>query len=303
MKRVLVIGDAFADVYRDYSFKKECPDAAGVNSYYQTSKEVRAGGAANVALNIAALAPNALVDLIAVLDNDLAWLIKSTSQSRVDLQRCVLSETLRKERISLDGIFSVRLDTALTSAKYDTDLLARKLREYLRCTTPDAIVISDYASGAISEEVLEIVRPYLDICFVDTKLTNLSVFDGCAVIKLNRDEWTRVVMNEPAPEKFCRALIVTQGAEGAKLFVRHSYDDGRSVTHSLSVRALPVSAVDVCGCGDTFLAGLVASSLRNSDPFTAMQFANAAAATVVSTRRTDVADLKKTLALLGREEV
>ncbi len=303
MKRVLVIGDAFSDVYREFSFKKECPDAAGVNSYYQTSEEIRAGGAANVALNVAALAPDCLVDLIAIVDDELARLIKVRSHSRVDMTKCVFSKSLRKERVSLDGKFSLRLDTALRSTTFDAEILAYRLREYLRTQEPDAIVISDYASGVVTDQFLEVIRPYLDICFVDTKLIDLSVFRGCNMIKLNREEWSSCLMKDAAPEMFCNALIVTKGEEGAQLFVRHNLDERRSVTHTLSIRALDVPVVDVCGCGDTFLAGLVVSSLRSRDPFTAMQFANAAAATVVSLRRTEVADLKKTLVLLRREEV
>lgn len=141
-----------------------------------------------------------------------------------------------------------------------------------------------------------------DRLLVDTKIKDLSIFDGTLLAKLNHDEWIEAVLTEPAPERFFSMLVVTDGGAGAKLFLRSPIDDRRSVTHTLEVRGHRVNVVDVCGCGDTFLAGLCAMMLKNPDPFTAVQFANAAAATVVTKPRTAVADRDLALKLVGRTE-
>jgi sugar/nucleoside kinase (ribokinase family) len=112
----------------------------------------------------------------------------------------------------------------------------------------------------------------------------------------------RVIEREAIPERFFDALIRTDGSAGAFLDMHEWLGPTSYAVNTVRAPAHEVPVVDVCGCGDTFMAGLAASLLKNDDYFTAMQFANAAAATVVTQARTSVADLGETLRLLGREE-
>lgn len=296
-----MFGDAISDVYSDFSFKKECPDAPGVNAYVRTGREVRAGGAANVAANLALLAPDTRVDLIAALDTELAYALKNASQSRVDVTHSILTDgVIEKERIYLDGKLSTRLDSKLKIDDWTAKLLLDKLDEYLYNHDPDLVVVSDYAAGALTKRHLDCLPKWKML--IDTKLTELYPLDGSLVIKLNRSEWETVVMKDGIPESHTQCLIVTNGSFGAELTIRRETSQYSAKTHSLKIPGHNVPVVDVCGCGDTFLAGLAASLLTTDDPFTAMQFANAAAATVVSQPRTAVANRADTLKLLGRNE-
>lgn len=303
MKRILVFGDAISDVYSDYTFKKMCPDNLDVPAAVLRDRMVYPGGAANVAVNVAALSPNTRVDLVASIDAELARQIKFASKNRVNMDFCHDGFVIVKERVSIGGQSIARLDSNFSISTATAGILNDALRSYFDEHDPDIIILSDYAAGALNEESLNILRPSLFKTLVDTKVTDLSVFGGkqkSLGVKLNWPEYKAVRQaGDHSPERHFGFLVVTEGANGAVLKVRR--DDGpRSITHTLGIDAHKVNAVDTCGCGDTFIAGLAASMLSNDDPYTAMQFANAAAATVVTQPRTAVADLEKTMELVGR---
>lgn len=303
MRRVLVVGDVIADYYREFFYKKDCPDAPGIPAVELRHTEVRPGGAANVAVNIAALCPvNVQVDLIGLVDDILGRSIKFASQSRVNMDHSItVQESLRKERISIDGKLVARLDNAKPSPSL-TAIIIDKIWDYLRQNDPDLIVLSDYAAGFICAESIELLSRWAGKLMVDTKLTDLSVFGGnVMLVKLNWAEWKNICLTDAIPERHCKYMVVTHGSNRAELTICKQIDDVRTVTHNLSVTSHDVSTVDVCGCGDTFLAGMAASFLSNDDPYTALQFANAAAATVVEKPKTSVADYSRTLELLRRE--
>lgn len=305
MKRVLVVGDVIADVYRDCSFKKMCPDAPKVRALVETSCDMRPGGAANVALNLAALAPDAQIHLIGELDGPLGRTIKYFSKNRVNMDFCEYTEDpITKERIILDGEMQLRVDNKLRTYSVTAEGIEWHLKQYLATHDPDLIVLSDYGAGSVNAASLEVLLSARDRLLVDTKMTDLSVFgegSRTKLVKLNRVEWEAVIASEAAPERFFDALVRTWGDHGAFIDMHEQTSPRSSVTHTMHVAAHKVPVADVCGCGDTFMAGLAASLLKNSDYFTALQFANAASATVVSKPRTSVADLDLTLELLGRE--
>jgi bifunctional ADP-heptose synthase (sugar kinase/adenylyltransferase) len=215
---------------------------------------------------------------------------------------------LRKERIFCDGQLVVRIDNRSRVTRYTREMVGHGLRSYLSHCSPELVVMADYDGGALYGEGrsddgnLQVLLSMRDRLLVDTKLTDLSVFDGTLLAKLNEREWEAVIRTEATPERFFSFLVVTHGAAGAELIMRRSTGPKSSTTHSLRTKACPVEAVDVCGCGDTFLAGLAAMMLRNPDPFTALQFANAAASTVVSRPRTEIADRDMTLRIVGRTD-
>lgn len=299
-----MIGDVIADAYRECTFKKECPDAPGVRAVIQNhGREVRPGGAANVAVNLAALSPDTQIDLIGVIDDDLGRTIKFTSHNRIGMEYCVFETPLIKERVIVDGQFAIRIDNVREVCRFTAARLDFALKCYLSSHTPDLIILSDYAGGSVNEECLERILAHRDRLLIDTKKTDLSVFSGSLLIKLNKSELHKALETESTPESFCRALVTTCGEDGAVLHMMgpHPRYQQTTITHTLTVKAHRVPVKDACGCGDTFLAGLAASLLTNDDPYTAMQFANAASASVVTQPRTAVADRKKTLELLGRE--
>jgi D-beta-D-heptose 7-phosphate kinase/D-beta-D-heptose 1-phosphate adenosyltransferase len=129
----------------------------------------------------------------------------------------------------------------------------------------DAIVISDYDKGFLTYEHIEsLIKSYIPV-FIDTKKTDLERFQG-AWVKVNELEYSRL-------RSECSGLIVTLGDRGAK--VPH---------HNLECPTKIVEVMDVCGCGDTFLAALTAQYLFTKDIEKAIIFANVAAGITVQHR-------------------
>jgi D-beta-D-heptose 7-phosphate kinase/D-beta-D-heptose 1-phosphate adenosyltransferase len=124
----------------------------------------------------------------------------------------------------------------------------------------DAIVISDYDKGFITDEVIwKFRQKFRGPIYMDTKKKNLADFPGI-YIKINQRELYEST-SIPDPEH----LIVTYGAKGC------------GYKESL-YPAKVIEVVDVCGAGDVFLAAMVYKHLETGDMGQALPFANEKAA-------------------------
>lgn len=305
MKRVLVIGDLIADVYHDVRTirGKFCPDAPDVPVTSFSREETRAGGAANVAANVAELVPDAAVTLIGELSNDVRWAL-TCAAPRVDLRYSWQGgyRGITKKRLAVDDRLAMRIDRTERDPNLQEMLLMR-YEKYLEQNSPDLILLSDYGGGTVGPELLTRILADRDRLLVDTKSPDLSIFsDGgpTFLVKLNEVEWKAVVERDAIPERHFSWMVVTKGAVGAELTWRRPAGAG-TLTHSMLFRSHDVPVVDVCGSGDTFFAGLAAGLLYEGDSFAATRWGNAAAATVVSQPRTGIASREKMFELLGKE--
>jgi len=142
----------------------------------------------------------------------------------------------------------------------------------------DAIVISDYDKGFLPfsscSELIKLIRK-LPV-FVDSKKKDLSCFENC-VIKINKQEKESVKQLPQYAE-----LIVTLGENGA-IWRGSNYPTSKSELH------------DVCGAGDTFLAGLTFEYLQSYDLQKAITFANRCASISINHFGTFVLDKKDVL--------
>jgi D-beta-D-heptose 7-phosphate kinase/D-beta-D-heptose 1-phosphate adenosyltransferase len=129
----------------------------------------------------------------------------------------------------------------------------------------DAIIISDYDKGFLSfSHCVELTNLFQGkLLFVDSKKHDLSCFERC-IIKINSQEKEKV---KKLPKNF--ELIVTHGEHGAS-WKEKIYPTTKTKLH------------DVCGAGDTFLAGLVSKYLISNDMEKAIAFANKCASISVN---------------------
>ena len=311
MKRILVIGDAISDLYLDYSYKKQCPDDPAVPAYVLQNIQVVAGGAANVAVNLSALLPEGYrVDLISVIDTKTAATLDDSA-----VEHCVFvprRRALIKERVKVDWGPLVRLDNRSTFEKDDVDKVHTRVKNYLAEVDPELVLISDYAGGVLTDDLISILRPFAHKCLVDTKRVDMADFNGFLLAKVNSLEYSQILSRDPFPERYFKFFVVTRGEMGARILSYRNYDSSAhlspchlasSISSTTSIPGQSVEAVDACGCGDTFLAGLAAGWVRfKGDPFESVAFANSAAATVVTQPKVAIADIKKTLEMIGRSE-
>ena len=223
--RVLVIGDACIDEYRYGDIRRVNPESTAPLLTFERSEE-RLGMAYNVAANLKSF--GAVVH------------IRASSK---------LSRKIRYVDIRTQDHL-LRIDHDIEPQPYTVETAY----DY------DAIVISDYNKGFVTDEVIHAVRAaFKGPIYMDTKKPNLGDFPK-VYIKINERELFEST-SLPAQEM----LIVTYGAKGAgHLNKLH--------------RAPQTEVVDVCGAGDVFLAALVAKHLETDDVDAAIKFANEKAA-------------------------
>ena len=134
-------------------------------------------------------------------------------------------------------------------------------------TTYDALVISDYDKGFITQEKLfELSNWFQGPVFIDTKKICIP---GNAFIKVNEYEFKKITHFIPDN------MIITKGGEGTEY-------QGKLYP------AEKVNVFDVVGAGDTFLAALTYGYLKYGRIDKAIPLANKAAAVAVSHRGTYV---------------
>ena len=123
----------------------------------------------------------------------------------------------------------------------------------------DAIIVSDYNKGFITTNNIKFIISKAKNAkipvFVDSKKNNLSEFENC-IIKINRLENSKV---KKFPNNY--ELIITCGENGA-IWNNNTF----------SIQACDV--FDVCGAGDTFLAGLALRYLETKSFEKSITFAN-----------------------------
>jgi D-beta-D-heptose 7-phosphate kinase/D-beta-D-heptose 1-phosphate adenosyltransferase len=128
--------------------------------------------------------------------------------------------------------------------------------------TWDAIVISDYDKGSVTEDTIEYVKKHYDgPIFVDTKKKDLARYEGM-IVKINQKEFDDAISY---PNEH---LITTLGDLGA------SYKGNLYKTKQVEV-------YDVCGAGDTFFSALVYRYLQTKSIEESIIYANVASSVTV----------------------
>lgn len=284
--RVTVVGDVMLDRYWYGSSNRISPEApvpvVNVDRY-----ENRAGGAANVALNLASLGIEC--DLVGIVGQDEAGqtLEQLLKDKNID-PRFIVSEelpTITKLRILSRHQQLLRVDFEKGYDKVDQGSLLSTLRKCMRDTK--VVICSDYGKGALSsvQTMIQECR-YKNIkVLVDPKGTDFSRYSGATLLTPNMSEFEAVVGkvqdNDDLEKKALNlikefsleALLVTRSEDGMSLIV-----PGKDALH---IPTYAREVYDVTGAGDTVIATLAASLASGCDLPLACAIANRAGGIVV----------------------
>ncbi|MBE7516516.1 MAG: D-glycero-beta-D-manno-heptose-7-phosphate kinase [Chloracidobacterium sp.] len=281
-KRVAVIGDVILDRYWWGDVSRISPEAPVPVVRLGTMSD-NAGGAANVAANIAGLGAEAIL-IGAVGDDDagnlLRGLIRSTTRVEPRLFEISGRPTTVKTRIVANHQHVVRVDNESTDP-------VEEISEddvHAAIHNADVIVISDYAKGFLTGAVLSYIFKAAGDRFVivDPKSSDLSRYYGANLITPNAKEAEAATgMTDTASagealiaEGNFKAALITEGERGMTLF------EQGSETFHLDASALEV--FDVTGAGDTVVATLAAATAAGIPLRKAAELANIAAGIAVS---------------------
>jgi D-beta-D-heptose 7-phosphate kinase/D-beta-D-heptose 1-phosphate adenosyltransferase len=284
--RVLVVGDVMLDRYWHGATSRISPEAPVPVVHVRQSEE-RAGGAANVALNIAALGAQARLLGVTGEDEPAASLEALLSGAGIDcnFQKIAGTPTVTKLRVISRHQQLIRLDFEDGFAAIDTAGLLESYRQGLAAC--DAVVLSDYGKGTLAqvEEMITLARAAGKPVLVDPKAQDFSRYDGATVITPNMAEFELVAghcSDEQAlvgkgarllEEHNLDALLVTRGEHGMTLLRRDAPE------FHLPTQAREV--FDVTGAGDTVISVLAAALAAGEDLPAATALANLAAGIVV----------------------
>ena len=194
--KIGVIGDIMLDTYWWGNVDRISPEAP-VPIVSLQKKEIRVGGAANVALNLRALGvPTALFAIIGkdTEGNELMGLLKKEGINTNYISSSEARVTTNKVRIMGRNQQMMRLDHEHTNdiTTVEEDILLANFYAYVDTENPAVIIIEDYNKGVLTPRVIESVILYCNKkgipTSVDPKQKNFLAYKGCTIFKPNLKE-------------------------------------------------------------------------------------------------------------------
>lgn len=299
--RVLVLGDAMLDSYLCGSSHRLCQEAPAPIVDARERIDA-AGGAANTAVNVAAL--GARVHLLSALGGDeegavLQRVLRDRGVATDSIVRTSGRRTLSKQRVLSDSQLLVRIDRGSTeplSASAEKRLIRRLTKKFAAC---DAVIVSDYGYGVMTPGVIEALAELQAqaprIVVADSKRLAAYRKIGLTAAKPNcreaaqllgignLDPATRVEEMTRSGDKLlhltgARLAALTLDTDGALIFERDQ------PVYRTYARPMPNSRA--AGAGDTFVSAMTLALAAGAPTSVAAELASAAAAIVVSDDRT-----------------
>ena len=153
-QKIIIIGDIMLDSYVWGKVERISPESP-VPIVSVSKKEVRLGGAANVAMNIAALGATPILCSVVGNDDAADTLHKLLLQFKMTAQGILKSKdrkTTVKTRIMSGSHHHVRVDEEITSpiSENGTKLVIEKISNLITQEKVNAIIFEDYDKGVIS---------------------------------------------------------------------------------------------------------------------------------------------------------
>ena len=305
-KNIGVVGDLMLDIYLFGLVERISPEAPTPIVLINSERSLP-GGAANTAINIAALGGK--VFLAGSVGSDSAGDLLTSLLKKSDIDIGAVAKgsglTTEKIRVTSGGHQMIRLDreTILPNKKSIDGYMLRKLADKIKDL--DAIVVSDYAKGLITETlaagIVALAKKHKKPLIVDTKPKHMFFFRGATCFAPNQKEAEEALGKRFAgkadmaaaakilSKKLQTNLVITLGAAGMCVF-----ENGK--IFRLASEAKEV--FDVTGAGDTVTAALALSLASGARLIAASRIANCAAGIVVSkvgTASPSLLELKRAL--------
>jgi len=294
--KVLVIGDIMLDRYIHGEVERISPEAP-VPVIRHAQRYERAGGAANVAMNLSGLGCQTFLAGFWGSDSEQTELAAILERAKIDTVGVVSSTlpTISKTRIVGRMQQLLRLDIESRDPIPIAEVQRLQDRAAELVAKVHAVVLSDYAKGALTRPLCEAVirnaRAAGIPVFVDPKTPDFSKYSGATSVCPNLGELsaatgipshhTEELLNAGQAlvgEHDFKFLTVTMSEKGITVLQAPSADSP-GIFHS-PARAREV--FDVSGAGDTVIATLAASIAGGLKVETAVELANLAAGIVVS---------------------
>ena len=266
--KVGIVGDVMLDTYMWGHVERISPEAP-VPIVSLDKKELRIGGAGNVALNIQSLGAQAFVIGVTGKDAEGESLRALYEQQNINcryLLGCADRITTNKTRIISRNQQMMRLDAEITSdlAPGDEERLVEHCKAFIQTERPHIIILEDYNKGVLTPNliasVIGIARKAGVLIAVDPKRRNFFEYRGVDIFKPNLKE-VKEALNLLFGDADANLLQQIHMQLQAKLEHRISFitlsEKGVYYQHQNDSMLLPShlrNIADVSGAGDTVIA-------------------------------------------------
>ena len=244
--KILVVGDSCLDAFIYGKSERLCPDTP-VPVFTPIRRVTNSGMAGNVFANLENMGAECF--LVSNME-------KNTKERYVDLKT---NHTF------------LRVDKNDKSEPLNTTMLSQIIDNMAHY---DAVVISDYGKGFLSEEDIGAICHHHDNVFIDTKKVIGDFCKKAKCIKINSPEFENIKGKIDLTD-WVDKLIVTKGSQGCMFQKENGFT--YYPTESVDVH-------DLSGAGDTFLAGLVIKYLETRDMDDSIRHGNLCATKAVQER-------------------
>lgn len=303
---MLVIGDVMIDRYIHGHVTRISPEAP-VPVVEQKSIENRAGGSANVAVNLKALGAQVSLLSIGGQDQDVEILndILVKSNIKAHILKLQNRKTTTKTRVLSANQQLLRIDH---EDKYDIDAsdekhLLQLFNEMLTNEPIDGIILQDYNKGMLTQwliaSIIDLANEKNIPTFVDPKEKNFFAYKNCTLFKPNKKEIRQAVGElswDEADQVIRQKLsnqytVITLGSEGVYI-----HDGQRGEIYPTTKRVI----ADVCGAGDSVISIVSLCYLKRMESAVIAKIANMAGGQVCETPGVVPVNLQKLKAELSQ---
>ncbi|MEY4876139.1 MAG: hypothetical protein RL708_1288 [Bacteroidota bacterium] len=269
-KHIAVVGDVMIDHYINGKVDRISPEApvavVTVNNF-----DDRAGGAANVALNITSL--KAKCSLFSVIGKDANGkkLISVCKKNKIKTDGLISSSsriTTLKARVIGNNHQLIRFDyeTTIDITFQEEKKIIESFIKAAKKEKFDAVILEDYNKGVLTKNV---ITQIIDFCnkndiptLVDPKKNNFFEYQNCTLFKPNLKEIKESLHDVsiiPTKENLLLASKQLQKKLANQISVITLADKGVFFHHQKNVAIIPAhirNIADVSGAGDTVISVL-----------------------------------------------
>ncbi|WJG10436.1 bifunctional D-glycero-beta-D-manno-heptose-7-phosphate kinase/D-glycero-beta-D-manno-heptose 1-phosphate adenylyltransferase HldE [Aliiglaciecola sp. LCG003] len=284
--RILVVGDVMLDRYWTGPTGRISPEAPVPIVAIQNIED-RPGGAANVAMNAAALGANVTLIGLTGQDESAQILQQRLSSLGVVCDFCYTPgfDTITKLRVLSRNQQLIRLDFEKSFAGVDKTPMQERFAQQLK--DADLVILSDYAKGALSDiqPLIQLAKQHNVPVIVDPKGSDFEKYAGATLLTPNMGEFETIVgecadettlvshANAMISRLDLQALLVTRSEKGMTLLQKDQDE--------VHLPAKAKEVYDVTGAGDTVISTLAVALASGCSLTDASALANAAASIVV----------------------
>jgi rfaE bifunctional protein kinase chain/domain len=267
--KVIVIGDLMVDSYIRGEVERISPEAP-VPVVSGLKREMRLGGAANVALNIQLLGAQPLLFGIVGDDEKGRVFVRMVDQNNMDSSGVLVDKsrpTTVKTRIISNNQHLLRVDDE-SSNPVNTEIkdkMVEGIKQYIDNNEINGVLFEDYDKGVLSEDLISRVVNYCNKrsipVFVDPKKRNYHAYQGVSLFKPNFKEFTEGMKEDVKKNDFenlfelskkfindrnIDMMLLTLAEQGIFICNREAFN------HVHALEKLDVA--DVSGAGDTVIS-------------------------------------------------